>query len=299
MSADPEAASAVRSSADLDIAIKWPNDIYANARRRSRIGASDGATSTSTVGAAAAAAGAAADARAASTRTSSSSSSPPMAHKIGGILCQSSFDYKSKTFDVITGVGFNVENETPTTCLRRLVVDAVTAKLPEHTAPPTTSQASPFSSSSMEVATRATATAAVEATVTRERFLAEFLSEFEEMYAVFTSSTSINAKATMKTKEGSISPGHAFHPFLSEYLSLWLHAGQEVSVSADSLRESSGGGAKDGRKDETTAMVVDGLSHTGALLARLQGCSGPGSQYELMPDGNSFDFFRGLIVKKV
>ena len=332
---NPAAAAAVRSGDKLDIAIKWPNDIYVNARGVAPTsgsgggggggGGGDGDAAAAAAapggggdacggGAAAAAAAAATVTTAAATPTTAASTTnaASTALKIGGILCQSSFDYKTKTFDVITGVGFNVENEEPTTCLRRLVLDAVVADLRDE------GQAEATSSSTAEVSTAtaeaAGAAAAVSATVTRERFLAEFLSEFEAMYAIFTGeAAATNAKTKAgRAKEGSISPGHAFYPFLSEYLSLWLHSGQEVSVSAEAVRESGGGsGDKDGQhasgdKDEGTAMVVEGLSHTGALLARRvhDGGGKAGKQkgrvrYELMPDGNSFDFFRGLIMKKV
>ena len=39
--------------------------------------------------------------------------------KVGGILCHST--YRSKEFQVIVGVGLNLDNSQPTTCINRIM----------------------------------------------------------------------------------------------------------------------------------------------------------------------------------
>eukprot|EP01113_Clastostelium_recurvatum_P033643 TRINITY_DN4474_c0_g1_i1.p1 TRINITY_DN4474_c0_g1~~TRINITY_DN4474_c0_g1_i1.p1 ORF type:complete len:200 (-),score=39.62 TRINITY_DN4474_c0_g1_i1:22-621(-) len=68
--------------------------------------------------------------------------------KIGGVLCQSS--YFNSQFDVIVGVGLNVNNTEPTTCVEALVQSVCPG-----------------------------------ARVTREAVLANFLEQFEIMFSAF------------------------------------------------------------------------------------------------------------------
>jgi len=69
-----------------------------------------------------------------------------------------------------------------------------------------------------------------------------------------------------------------FGPMKEAYLSYWLHTGQRVRVGKDEVE-----------------CTVRGLSDSGALLAE----DDSGQVFQLSPDGNSFDFFHGLISKKV
>ena len=50
--------------------------------------------------------------------------------KLGGILCQSSYDTKSRVFDVTTGVGINTSNQEPSTCINLLLKQATGGKHP-------------------------------------------------------------------------------------------------------------------------------------------------------------------------
>ncbi|WCJ44593.1 Biotin--protein ligase 2 [Euphorbia peplus] len=72
-------------------------------------------------------------------------------HKVGGILCTST--YRSKKFNVSAGIGLNIDNEKPTTCLNAILREL-----------------SPAASK-----------------LRREKILAAFFNKFENFYRVFTS----------------------------------------------------------------------------------------------------------------
>jgi len=69
-----------------------------------------------------------------------------------------------------------------------------------------------------------------------------------------------------------------FAPMKEAYLRYWLHTGQRVRVGTDEVE-----------------CTVRGLSDSGSLLAE----DDSGQVFQLSPDGNSFDFFHGLISRKV
>jgi biotin--protein ligase len=69
-----------------------------------------------------------------------------------------------------------------------------------------------------------------------------------------------------------------FASFERAYYARWLHGGQRVTVEPHG------------------AATIAGIAPTtGALLAT---SAESGAQLELFPDGNSFDFMRGLVSKK-
>ena len=149
--------------------------------------------------------------------------------KLGGILCHSA--YRDRLFYVTMGVGLNVANCQPTTCLDALLEAAARSRgLP---APPP---------------------------IPREALLARILSQLEPML-------------DRLCREG-------FAPFEADYYSTWLHSGQRVQLQ------------EDGRQ---VGVCIEGLSQHGYLLASDEA----GERYELHPDGQSLDFFQGLIKKKV
>lgn len=148
--------------------------------------------------------------------------------KVGGILCTST--YKTKKFNVSTGIGLNVNNEEPTTCL-----NAVLRKLSD--------SANQFR---------------------REDVIAAFFNKFETFYDIF-----IN---------------QGFQTLEELYYKTWLHSGQRVIVQEEN-------------EDQVVENVVtvQGLTSSGYLLA-----IGEDNQMcELHPDGNSLDFFKGLIRRKL
>ncbi|KAJ4700613.1 Biotin--protein ligase 2 [Melia azedarach] len=148
--------------------------------------------------------------------------------KVGGILCTST--YKLKKFNVSAGIGLNVNNEEPTTCLNaalRKLSDAVYQ-------------------------------------FRREDVMAAFFNKFESFYDLF-----IN---------------QGFQTLEELYYKTWLHSGQRVIV-------------QEKNEDQVTENVVtiQGLTSSGYLLA----IGDDNQMCELHPDGNSLDFFKGLIRRKL
>jgi len=143
--------------------------------------------------------------------------------------------YECVRAPLVVGVGINLDNAEPTTCVNRVIAERLARDgLPLPSTP-----------------------------VTRERLLAAFMNRFEALHGLLASSG-------------------GFAPLEEAYLRQWLHTDQEVSLEED-------GGVTDVR------LTVKGLTSTGYLLA----VDGKGARYELHPDGNSLDFFKGLVRKKV
>ncbi|KAM3343740.1 biotin-protein ligase 1, chloroplastic [Capsicum galapagoense] len=151
--------------------------------------------------------------------------------KVGGILSTSV--YRSKKFYISAGVGLNVGNEKPTTCLNAVLkrVDPLSRELK------------------------------------REEIIAAFFKKFESFYDVFLE--------------------QGFQALEELYYRTWLHSGQRVIVQERS----------DDDQDQFVENVVtiQGLTSSGYLLA----ITDDGQMCELHPDGNSFDFFKGLIKRKM
>lgn len=98
-----------------------------------------------------------------------------------------------------------------------------------------------------------------------EPLLARILARFEEMYALFCE--------------------RGFAPFMAPYYEHWLHSGQVVTLEME-------GGARArvrGITSDFGLLVVDEVDAEGR---------GTGRTWTLQSDGNSFDFFRGLLRKK-
>nr|CAD1834589.1 unnamed protein product [Ananas comosus var. bracteatus] len=148
--------------------------------------------------------------------------------KVGGILCTST--YRSKNFNVCAGIGLNVDNEKPTTCLNAVLQE----KTSSHR-------------------------------LKREDILASFFNKFENLFEIFSD--------------------QGFQ-FLEElYYDTWLHSGQKVVIEEKHEDQSV----------EETVVTVQGLTSSGYLLATDE----DNKTYELHPDGNSFDFFKGLVRRKI
>lgn len=75
-----------------------------------------------------------------------------------------------------------------------------------------------------------------------------------------------------------------FSSIKEKYTNNWLHSDQTVVI-----KEEHGGILTE------VPLTVKGLTDSGFLLAEDQ----TGQKFELCPDGNSFDFFNGLIRRKV
>ena len=178
--------------------------------------------------------------------------------KIGGILCHSA--YRDGEFVVTMGVGINVSNRQPTTCLEALVEDALNAKKGgggggegevESGGGQHQQQGAPTSTSSH---------------ISREVLLANILNRLEPMIQTLC-------------EDG-------FKPFEEDYYSVWLHSGQRVSLQ---------------ERGREVGVTIQGLSPHGYLLAVAEngGKGGVREKYELHPDGNSLEFFAGLVRKKL
>ncbi|KAK4429693.1 Biotin--protein ligase 1, chloroplastic [Sesamum alatum] len=150
--------------------------------------------------------------------------------KVGGILCTST--YKSKKFNVSAGIGLNVSNEKPTTCLNTVLqrLGCVTHQLQ------------------------------------RGDIMAAFFNKFENFYDIF-----IN---------------QGFQALEELYCKTWLHSGQRVIVQEKNENE---------EQISETVVTIQGLTTSGYLLA----VTDDGQSCELHPDGNSFDFFKGLVRRKL
>lgn len=80
-----------------------------------------------------------------------------------------------------------------------------------------------------------------------------------------------------------------FAPFEQDYYAAWLHSGQHVELA----EEAAAGGQAAAQL--RVRVIIEGLSTHGYLQARDEG----GEAYELHPDGNSLDFFEGLVRRKL
>ncbi|CAN6271539.1 unnamed protein product [Urochloa humidicola] len=169
-----------RGLPELDVRIKWPNDLYLKGL------------------------------------------------KVGGILCTSS--YEPKVYNICTGIGLNVDNEKPTTCLNAALQEANV----------------------------------ISPRLKREDILAHFFNKFENLFEIFSN--------------------QGFQALEEQYYNSWLHSGQRVVV-------------QDAHEGQSVSSVVtiQGLTTTGYLYA----IGEDGKSYELHPDGNSFDFFTGLVRRKM
>jgi biotin--protein ligase len=244
----------------MPIKIKWPNDIYA------RLGATKEHKEDEGVGAAAAAHTAeplpskngtvgtnetSNNGTATSTTLYSSFVHPP-AHgqysKLGGVLCESTYDHDTKSFMVIAGIGLNVTNHAPTTCLNALY--QTQSPVPQD----------PLS-------------------IGREAVLASFFNTFEPLLDTFNA--------------------HGFNTELTnQYTQEWLHSGQQVMVCDLNERKKRKAAQKHNKEEKAevmTEVTIVGIAKSSGLLA----VDGDGNEFELLPDGNSFDFLKGLIKRKI
>ena len=97
--------------------------------------------------------------------------------KIGGIICQST--HNGRAFDVTIGVGINISNNRPTTCM-----DEIASQLQHH-----------------------------KVVLGRSNVLASFCNQFVEAIKTFRM--------------------YGFEPFLEDYMDMWLHTDEVVTVVND------------------------------------------------------------------
>ncbi|KAL0042345.1 hypothetical protein WJX77_009698 [Trebouxia sp. C0004] len=151
--------------------------------------------------------------------------------KIGGILCHST--YRSKEFQVVIGVGLNLDNSEPTTCVNDLLRQR-------------------HEELQLQSGLQA---------ISREELLASILTNIQGLLSTLTA--------------------QGFDPLQEEYLQAWLHTDQKVTLLEDGNKE--------------VALTIKGLTEYGYLLA----VDTQGTAFALHPDGNSLDFFKGLVRHKL
>jgi len=98
----------------------------------------------------------------------------------------------------------------------------------------------------------------------REDVLAYFFNKFENLFEIFSN--------------------QGFQALEEQYYNSWLHSGQRVVVQDAHEGQSVG-----------SVVTIQGLTPTGYLYA----IGEDDKSYELHPDGNSFDFFTGLVRRKI
>ncbi|GER49220.1 holocarboxylase synthetase 2 [Striga asiatica] len=100
----------------------------------------------------------------------------------------------------------------------------------------------------------------------REDIIAAFFNKFESYYDIFIS--------------------QGFQALEELYYKTWLHSGQQVIVQEKN---------EDDKQISENVVTIQGLTESGYLLAVTES----GQICELHPDGNSFDFFKGLVRRKL
>ncbi|CAA0827866.1 Biotin--protein ligase 1- chloroplastic [Striga hermonthica] len=100
----------------------------------------------------------------------------------------------------------------------------------------------------------------------REDIIAAFFNKFESYYDIFIS--------------------QGFQALEELYYKTWLHSGQRVIVQEMN---------EDDEQISEHVVTIQGLTESGYLLAVTES----GQICELHPDGNSFDFFKGLVRRKL
>ncbi|WPG99260.1 Hypothetical protein R9X50_00207100 [Acrodontium crateriforme] len=188
--------------------------------------------------------------------------------KIGGVLVNSS--YAGGDYTLVVGVGLNLDNAQPTTSINQLVQTAAT-KI--HTARAAKAPAS-------------TKSALEPSPLTPASILPSILTCLQSLYTSFTR-TGFNT--TLQEK----------------YYAMWLHSGQIVTLETE-------GGAKariKGISEDWGLLVAEevasswgsgggGVSSVTSGLASLA-VRTTGKTFQLQSDSNSFDFFRGLVKRKI
>ncbi|GAX75825.1 hypothetical protein CEUSTIGMA_g3268.t1 [Chlamydomonas eustigma] len=203
--------------------------------------------------------------------------------KLGGILIHTT--WSSDSFNVVTGIGLNVTNGQPTTCLMELLESCLINREKDYAVVGTTGSTS---SSSGQYVQDAADGAAAAAASPRDDVKGSALLRFDR--ELLTACILNQLERCFMTFEAK-----GFEPLKEAYLSAWLHSEQQiVAYDPDTIApvKSSSGLLS---PDLGVQLTIKGLSQSGFLLAEdMYGC-----QHELTPDGNSLDMMRNLIKRKI
>lgn len=187
--------------------------------------------------------------------------------KIGGILVNS--HYNAQDYIAVCGIGLNLSNQLPTTSLNALI------PFLHH------QQQKQKQSQSEQIATNPAA--AGPGPFTPEKLLPSILTSFSSLYTRFLAT--------------------GFDAFLQDlYYQHWLHRDQVITLEAE-------GGVRArirGISGDHGLLVVEEVEEeeevggVGGSLGRGDGqWRGTGKMWKLQSDSNSFDFFRGLVRRKL
>lgn len=146
--------------------------------------------------------------------------------KIGGALIHTS--WKTGKFCVLTGIGLNVSNSQPTTCLDDVISSQTQQQQHSSAVDLTENEGSK------------------ESCVCKEQLLACVLNHLEACFTTFES--------------------QGFEPLKPMYLSSWMHSNQQVELAEDVAAEGGTGVGLLNRGKKVTLTIV-GLSPYGFLLA--------------------------------
>jgi len=264
-----DARRLARAAADaLPLRVKWPNDIYASWDGPLG-GGGDGSSGR---------AAPSPSLQAIPDPSDPLSNKPPVV-KIGGALIHTTFAGAARGFSVLTGVGLNLSNRAPTTCLDALLEREVARAL-------LLAYEGQGGGAGARRAPAPPPPAAVP--VRREALLAHVLARLDGCFA------SLEARG--------------FAPLEARYLGAWLHSGQRLRLEGPEqggpapgspAAAAAGGGWGEGGAEEEggggRAVTVVGLSPSGFLM----GVDDRGARYELTPDGNSLDMMAGLLRRRL
>lgn len=184
--------------------------------------------------------------------------------KIGGIL--SSCNYEKGNYQVVLGIGINTTNAKPTTSLNALLEEIM----------PQANQKERDPRSPQKFSDRC---AGVSEPYTIERLVARIITRLEALYERFCDvgfSKDIEAR----------------------YYSHWLHSGQEVTVHVDASEKVPSWGSPTG---PMRARVEGITTDWGMLKVRELDADGRpiNRTWALQSDENSFDYWKGLIRRKI
>jgi biotin--protein ligase len=191
--------------------------------------------------------------------------------KIGGALIHTT--WQGDRFSVLAGIGLNVANRAPTTCLEEVVARQAAAAARGGGG----GESSGGGGGGGGGDGGGGGSAPVR--IPRGAVLAHVLNHLEACYDEFEAS--------------------GFAGLEAAYLGAWMHSGQVVDVEEGAVIAPAGGGgggppvAGDG--GGRVRLTIAGLSEHGFLLARDE----LGGRWELTPDGNSLDMLVGLIRRKL
>lgn len=211
--------------------------------------------------------------------------------KIGGALIHTT--WQGDRFSVLAGIGLNVSNRQPTTCVEELVAQQLGRKGAagdgaagggaaaggEASGGAAGSGEAACSTAGGVAAVGEAASSGVNVHIPRGALLAHVLNHLERCYDEFEA--------------------RGFKGLEGDYLASWMHSGQVVEVeegavaaAAPAARAAAAAGGAGGQR---VRLTIEGLSETGFLLARDEA----GGRWELTPDGNSLDMMVGLIRRKL